>query len=48
MRFITLTIQYRVIVAENYRVLTCCVDVTYVIGHERDNNNFLHCIVPIQ
>lgn len=35
-------------IAENYRVLTCCINVTYVIGEERDNNHLLHCIVPIQ
>jgi hypothetical protein len=46
-RFITAITTFLVTIAMNRRGLTGCVNVSYVVGHERVNNLMLHCIVSI-
>lgn len=45
MKFITAIIKFQVTTAINCKALTCCKNVSYVVGHERAISLLLQCTV---
>jgi hypothetical protein len=46
-RFIFIIVSFQVTIPTNFRALTSCMNVNYVVGHEELENLFLQCIVSI-
>jgi hypothetical protein len=47
MSFIVDIKQFRVTIATHCRALTLCMNVCYIVGHERARNLLFQCIVSI-
>lgn len=44
-RFITIITQFQVTTAMSCRALRCCMDVSYIVGHESVRSTLFQCIV---